>query len=99
MDEMGSKFLLFIDIWLEEVGVAGLRGVLSWHCIPGLGDMPPGPMGGPENRGPPIPGLGMGNLGGPSLMPGVLGPPGLGMGNFCCLSFGVPDRFIRFMSL
>jgi hypothetical protein len=75
--------------------VAGFNGWLSWHGRFGLGDIPPGPMLGPLKRGPPIPGLGMGNRGGPSLMPGVLGPPGLGMGNFCDLSLGVPDRAIR----
>jgi hypothetical protein len=80
MDEIGSK-LRFIWCWPEDVGVAGLSGV-SWHMF-GLGDIPPGPpMFGPLNLGPPIPGLGIGNRGGPSLMPGVLGPPGLGIGNF-----------------
>ena len=72
----------------------GLSGWLSWHGWFGFGDIPPGPMFGPLNRGPPMPGLGIGNLGWPS-MPGVRGPPGLGIGNFCDLSLGVPDRAIR----
>jgi hypothetical protein len=94
MDEIGSKLRL-IDIWLEDVGVAGFSGWLSWHGRFGFGDIPPGPMFGPLNRGPPIPGLGIGNLGWPPSIPGVRGPPGLGIGNFCDLSLGVPDRAIR----
>lgn len=71
----------------------GLSG-WSWHGWFGFGDIPPGPMFGPLKRGPPMPGLGIGNLCWPS-MPGVRGPPGLGIGNFWDLSLGVPDRAIR----
>ena len=61
MDEMGSKPLVRVD-----PGAEGLRGA---SC---MGDMPPGPEGGPPgNRGPP------GGPPGPLMCPGC---PGLGTG-------------------
>lgn len=83
---MGSNF--WFDMGpgppLQDVGVEGLSG-MSCGGMPPMGPPSPGPgnLLGPLGPGPlpGICGLGMGNRP-PSWTPGVLGPPGLGTGNF-----------------